>query len=503
MTDGTDRGKLPGRVRLRDSLQVKLFLPVFVGLALLISLQAKTVGESNHDNLLRQNQDLLRVDASKLADDLYGLLHESGHDLAHMQDMLGRAKSLGGVPLAGKRYALLSPGGVVRAEIVSPSARAPSVTPPSRPDLAARSTGFPHSDPSWLSFVSPLTVHTTSCSKCHDERAAGWIMVSTSRADLLASAEAIRQVGILTALVVIAVFGLTVWLLVAIHVRRPLTSMAAVMSEVTSGSFSTRCRPGTRDEIGLLGERLNQMVDRLETFDRDLRAANATIMERAERMVNMGEMASRLAHEIRNPLAGIESVVSLLREDLAEDDPDRKILGETLHQIHRIDGTISDLLLFARPHEPKLTVEKVDRLVRDAVRFLRQFGTDQKHEILYEPAGEALFVRVDVDQIGQALLNVLLNALQIMEKPGTVSIRVACGNAGNVEIRVSDTGGGIPEESRPHVFDAFYTTRPKGTGLGLAISRTTLRRHGGDLTIARTGPDGTEFVLTLPAVEAR
>jgi len=241
------------------------------------------------------------------------------------------------------------------------------------------------------------------------------------------------------------------------------------------------------------------MVTRLEEVDHELHAKNVEIMERAERMVTIGEMASRLAHEIRNPLAGIESVLSVMHEETPDGSDDRPILHEALLQVRRIDRTISDLLSFARPRKPEFARQSINEIISGLVSFCQQPSVAGSHQITYRPGSDVPPVEVDRDQISQALLNMVLNALRVMTEPGVVTISTIATAEGGLEVRVRDTGPGIPTEDLPRIFDAFYTTRSKGTGLGLAISRSVIIRHGGALDVASTGPAGTEFRFSLPA----
>ena len=496
---------LTARIPLLHSLQIKLFIPVLVVLVVLIFLQARSIAIGNREEYARGNQELLQVGAKQLADGVLESLVFGDHDESTFPEMLNEALRLSGISMDERCCALVNPRGeplAVGGLLVPESATAarrpwPTVTDTT---LLKSTTPFLNRDEAWQAALHPLP-NLTSCRRCHAERGEvnGWVLVGLSQENVRATERAIQRVGGIAAVVASIVFGITVWLLVAIHVRRPLSGIASAMSRVMDGDLTVRYDTVAPDEIGHLGNRFNEMVTRLEEVDHELHAKNVEIMERAERMVTIGEMASRLAHEIRNPLAGIESVLSVMHEETPDGSDDRPILHEALLQVRRIDRTISDLLSFARPRKPEFARQSIHEIISGLVSFCQQPSVSGSHQITYRPGSDVPPVEVDRDQISQALLNMVLNALRVMTEPGVVTISTIATAEGGLEVRVRDTGPGIPTEDLPRIFDAFYTTRSKGTGLGLAISRSVIIRHGGALDVASTGPAGTEFRFSLPA----
>jgi len=498
----TSRSGLPGTVPLRHSLQLKLFIPVFIGLLLLIAFQTRVVSTTSRQSYLQQNRNVLLIGSRSLRNTLLEELSE-GHDgregldstfrrafeqCAQPEEVGGAFLDLQGRPIAAS--------GIFTDE---ESPRIPSPARLAENDEFGEFTGFLHESGQWLASVVPVE-NQISCRQCHspDFDARGWILLGMPKSTIQETEGAIRRVGIVTAIVLTIVFGGTVWLLVSLHVRRPLGEIAKSMARVMDGKLSARYVPESRDEIGLLGKRYNAMVERLEETDGRLRDANVKLMQRAEKMVNVGEMASRLAHEIRNPLAGLEGVLSVLHEDLPSDNPDRKILEEARNQVHRIDRTVSDILSFARPSAPELAVCDLDETLSPLIEFCRQSAVSGAHRLEYFPGKNVPLVNVDRDQISQAILNLILNAVQAMDGPGEISITTRRTEWGEAEILVRDTGPGIPEDTLPNIFEAFYTTRTKGTGLGLAVSQSILARHNGTLEVSSTGPEGTTFRFVIP-----
>jgi signal transduction histidine kinase len=491
----------PGfRVPLHRSLQFKLFLPVFVGLVVLVSLQVKLILEG-HRKQQTQDRERVLTSAAYSIQTAFGRmqLHEA-HTRETVADAFEEAMLQSQMFTQGVRTALLSRDGVLLAEDDSLSMQPSEI----RDSLAGDRPRLVESA-SAIGMVMPV-LNWSDCRVCHPpQEPIGWIWVESSNPDFLIE-RIIRRTGFMTIAILSTVFGLTIWALMFGHVRRPLSAMGQVMDRVMKGDLAARFRVESHDELGHLGERLNRMVRELEVMQEQLQSANLQLMMRAERMVGVGEMASRLAHEIRNPLAGIQSVVSIFREDLDEDDPEREILGEALQQIQRIENTINDLLAFARPRPLHLEPVSLRGILEDLVLFCRNGNMTGAHRIELLPCPELPEVHADRDRLSQMFLNVVMNGLQAMQEPGVLTIRLerqgTTDGEDAIEVRIADTGPGIPDEVAHNLFKAFYTTRAKGTGLGLAISRSVAQQHGGSLVIARTGPEGTEFCFTIPVGEA-
>ncbi|HEX9291675.1 MAG TPA: ATP-binding protein, partial [Anaeromyxobacteraceae bacterium] len=216
-----------------------------------------------------------------------------------------------------------------------------------------------------------------------------------------------------------------------------------------------------------------------------------------ERLAALGELAAVIAHEVRNPLGVIfNSLGSLRRLSQANRDAHMllDIVGEEADRLNRIVG---DLLDFAKPAPPTLRPEALDRVLDEAVAAAL---TDARDRIAVERDVPADLppVPIDAHLLRQAIVNVVVNAVQAMPEGGTLTVRARVdGDAAVVEL--SDTGCGIPDEVRHRIFEPFFTTRPTGTGLGLAIVKRIVDGHHGRVEVrARPGGSGTTFALHLP-----
>lgn len=225
---------------------------------------------------------------------------------------------------------------------------------------------------------------------------------------------------------------------------------------------------------------------------------------RTGRLAAMGEMAVRIAHEIRNPLGSIELFSTMLINDL-QDFEELKILAEHISSgVKSINNIVSNLLLFIRPdQQPDRQVLDVHEALKDSFFFAGHLLDAQNIiEVETDLADQALPIRGDLELLKQVFLNLILNAIQAMSKGGKlgISTRKTTREDGTqwAEIRLSDTGCGIAPADLSKIFDPFYTTRNKGTGLGLTIVHNITKMHGGSIDITSCEGDGTECIVTLP-----
>jgi signal transduction histidine kinase len=243
-------------------------------------------------------------------------------------------------------------------------------------------------------------------------------------------------------------------------------------------------------------ERVQAQAAQLEENARALLRAEEAI-RRAERLRSLGELASGMAHEIRNPLSGIRGAAEVLVKD-GTSEAARKEFGTLLEsEIARLDRVVRNFLEFARP--PRADVAPVEvRAVVEAV-FLLVAGEARKGAVALESAAPAgLAARADSDLLRQVLLNVVLNALQA--QPGGGRVRVTAHRDGpDVVVDVGDAGPGVPEALRRSLFDPYVTGREEGTGMGLAVAARLMETMGGSIVLADTGPGGSTFRVRLPA----
>ena len=211
-------------------------------------------------------------------------------------------------------------------------------------------------------------------------------------------------------------------------------------------------------------------------------------------LARIGELATVLAHEVRNPLAAVSATMQILGEKLTSHE-DREIVDEALRRLDALSAMMTDLLLYARPPKPNLEVLDLTALVESLVTFLRM--DPAWSQVTCRVAGDPRLVLADAELLKVALQNLLLNALHAMDGRGDVAVVIER-NGGTVNLDVVDSGSGIPVAAMPKLFTPFFTTKARGTGLGLPTARRIARAHGGDIDVAGTGPEGTTIRLRLP-----
>ena len=222
-------------------------------------------------------------------------------------------------------------------------------------------------------------------------------------------------------------------------------------------------------------------------------------LRRADRLRSLGELSAGVAHEIRNPLTGIATTAQVLKEKLAGDGGKEKYLNVILEEIARLDDIIKNLLNFARPVSPHPTELSLSSLIENALGLLTDTAREKRVSLHFESGLLEDRCLLDGDQIKQVILNIVLNGIQACGGGGTANVYVReAADPAFVEIELSDTGSGIPEEIADKLYNPFFTTRPEGTGMGLSISRKIVESHGGRIYHRSSVGRGTSFFIELP-----
>ena len=343
------------------------------------------------------------------------------------------------------------------------------------------------------------------CHACHspDVTTLGFLEVLLTLPRL--EAEMARRwtfTALVAVLVVVAAGGLLAMYFTLVMGRR-IDAIALAMRRIEGGDFVAKVPEGDRDELGRLGRTFNSMVSRLADAQRRLRDRHAEEIRRAEHLASLGQMAAGIAHEINNPLAGMQNCVrTLLKHDR---DPNRRVQYLEMLQegLGRIGRTVRQLLDFAREVRPQLTRTALAPLVHRCLALL-------EHELAARRISSAVSVDpalpglvADPHQLEQVFLNILMNALQSMPTGGSLTVSAGRreSEAGSfVEVRIADTGGGIAPDTLPRIFDPFFTTKEagEGTGLGLSVSYGIVQAHGGVIEVESEVGKGSTFTIALP-----
>ena len=255
--------------------------------------------------------------------------------------------------------------------------------------------------------------------------------------------------------------------------------------------------------VGLIASRERRLTNRYREAAESLQQANRELREsgeklrRAERLSVLGEIAAGLAHEIRNPLAGMKGALEIVGARAAAGTPEAEFSAIAAREAQRLEGLVQEFLDYARPRPPRLRPGELPQVLRRVAGLLgpeaERAGVLLEVDADSSPAGP----RIDPEQIQQVLVNVVLNAIQASPRGGRVSVRCR-GEEGRAVIVVADQGPGIAPEARARIFEPFYTTKERGSGLGLAISQRIVAAHGGEIRIEPGPGGGTRVEIDLP-----
>jgi signal transduction histidine kinase len=233
---------------------------------------------------------------------------------------------------------------------------------------------------------------------------------------------------------------------------------------------------------------VRRLTDELEVKNRELARKN--------RLADLGQMASHIAHEVRNNLVPLTLYLSLLRRRIQDDPGSVEVLDKVEASFAELDVTVNDLLHFTQDRDPHLETFALKPMVEDVAGSLAPQFAAQEIGTFIEMA-DNLRVTADRNMVRRALLNLVLNAIDVMPNGGTLTLWAACGSGG-VELKVMDTGPGLSEEACFRAFEPFYTTKAGGTGLGLAIVHRIAEVHGGEVSGVNAPSGGAVFTLSIP-----
>lgn len=324
-----------------------------------------------------------------------------------------------------------------------------------------------------------------------------WLFVAeVPVSDALAELGTLRALSLVLGSLFAALVLVAAWMMAG-GIVAPLHRLVDVTRRLGRGELDVRIeRPG-KDEIGELGEAFNDMAGAMEADRVRIAALHRQDIERAQQLATVGELASGIAHEIKNPVVGISNGLDLVLRR-TNDPALEPITSEMKRQLHRIEGAVRDLLTFARPRRPDVGPVDPVQVVQRAVSLVDPVAGRQRVRIVLRSTDRPLpLIFADADLLQQALVNLLMNALQASPSGGEVVV-MSGGESRGVWITIQDQGPGIPEADLEQIFKPFFTTRHSGTGLGLPISRGIIEQHGGRLTVESGPGGGARFTVTLP-----
>jgi signal transduction histidine kinase len=349
------------------------------------------------------------------------------------------------------------------------------------------------------------------CFQCHDKekKIIGVLTVANSLKEMDTMISKIEIHSIILAIITIAFLSFVLGFLFLKFINVPIKKLTEAMKKAEEGDFTVRVNVKGRDEMGSLAENLNIMIEKLQLAKQEAEQYHQELVQRADRMASIGELASGIAHEIRNPLAGIQGAIQILAEEFPKEDPRTQVTDEIQKQIYKLERLVKDLLNYAKPVPANYLPTDINQLVDKVVSFfVTQRGRSENVKIeknFFSPLPKTM---IDPNSMEQAFLNIILNAQKAMPEGGTFTVSTLAfpqrkddgKEAREVQIIFEDTGVGILRENLPKIFDPFFSTRPDGTGLGLSITKNIVEQNGGKIEVKSQVNVGTKFIITLPAI---
>jgi len=338
------------------------------------------------------------------------------------------------------------------------------------------------------------------CRSCHaGSGPLGWLAVDSPRDDLQHEIDDQRRLNLYAGLLLAVVLSIVLAGVQLLLLRRPLRRITGIVERIRGGNLDARAAVERRDEIGDLAQAVNEMAHVLQQAREELERTHQAELAQAEKLASLGELTSTIAHEIKNPLAGIIGALRVLESEADPTAPNTEILSKVLGQAERLSRTAIELLEFARPLRPSVHDVDICELLDRTLFFVERRAADQKVELRRYYASELPPAAVDPDLIKQVFLNILLNGLQAMPKGGALDLVVGMDGIATLQVTISDQGMGISPENMPRLFTPFFSTREAGTGLGLYVAKQLMETQRGEIRVESRLGQGTSFTLRMPA----
>ena len=296
---------------------------------------------------------------------------------------------------------------------------------------------------------------------------------------------------------IVFAIGIAISIFLSLHYVKPINNLAKATQHIASGDLQEIPEINTADEIGDLTRNFNEMV-------RGLRE-NKNLEERlraAEHLSKIGQLASGIAHEIRNPLNFINLSIDHLKNEYQPEDSKKSeefydLVSSIKTEISRLNSMISNFLDYGKPLTLKPEMSCIEDILKEVLTIADYKIREQQLELRTNFSKETLAIYIDRQQIKASLMNVILNAIQAMPCGGRLSVTTAVSD-GFITVKIEDTGEGIAEEHLPRIFEPYFTTKTAGIGLGLALTRRIIEEHKGRIDIKSKQGNGTIVSVQLP-----
>jgi len=524
-------------MKVFHSLAFKLFLLIFVivfGVTVISSILIVRWQLSQYMSIVRKNA-LITSDLIRRATH-YSMLHNRREDIYQIINMLGKQSEIEAIRIYNKQGQITFstiPSEV--GKVVSMESEACNVCHVGGeikvPAELSQLTRVFHSQTGReiLGAINPIR-NEESCytADCHvhkkEQTILGVFDVIFSLESAKANAVKLSMIQYASGLFMLIAISLLVFIFTLKFVNAPLKKLTQGTLEIMSGNLDHRIDIDTSDEIGTLAKSFNKMTEELKRAHEELLGwaklleqkvnEKTAELQRAyaymvhiEKMASLGKLAATVAHELNNPLEGILTYAKLLKRRLEnhskiEEERD-EILSELsiiIDETSRCGNIVKNLLLFSKQRVGEFKDEDVGQIIKRSIALISHHLEMNNVRLELDMPEHPVIVYCDAQQIEQMLLAMEINAIEAMPEGGTLRIELKEVNTDKIQIKVIDTGVGIPENVLPHIFEPFFTTKKegKGTGLGLAVVYGIVERHGGQISVESKVNFGTTFTIVLP-----
>ena len=312
-------------------------------------------------------------------------------------------------------------------------------------------------------------------------------------------------------LITIAGMGVAVGIgfFLAHRIADPVRKLIQASKEVARGNLNPDIGPVSKSEIGLLQNTFSEMLNSLKERDIKQRAESEIKLLQSEKQASVGRLAAGVAHEINNPLTGVLTFTHMLLRKKDLDEEIKKDLQTIARETERVRKIVKGLLDFSRQTVLQEEPIDIDELIKSTIALVENQALVKGLELEYTPGKQLPMINGDKNQLQSVLLNIIMNAFDATQSGGKITIKTGLSLSSRkterkgIELSITDTGCGIPQENLDKLFDPFFTTKEvgQGTGLGLAVSYGIVERHGGTIRVQSEVGKGSNFTIWLPLEE--
>ena len=338
------------------------------------------------------------------------------------------------------------------------------------------------------------------CQRCHgaDGQIRAIIDLEVSHRKIDTSGQAAAGWSLFAFAGTVSVLSLSLYVLGRHQITKPLKQLEREVRTIADGDLKTDAAVQTSDEISSIASSVNRIAVELRKKREDVMRFESREMSHMEKMASIGELAATVAHEIKNPLAGISGALQVMVEDIPEKSPRREVCNEILAEIERLDRAVKDLIIYAKPQEINPEPTDLNAVVQQAVAMVSA-SAGRMHVTADLLTGMLPETMVDPEQMKKVISDVLLYQCTLMPDGGNIMVSTSyCQERDEIEILCSDTAQAMATEKIRSIFKPSFSTKHSGTGLSLAISRNIVQNHGGRIRVESQVGVGNSFHIIIP-----